>query len=44
LLAFILTSLKVTLAVTLQFAKKGGLTQDEIENVQQEYGEVLSLM
>ena len=34
----------VTLAVTLQFAKKGGVTQDEIENVQQEYREVLSLM
>ena len=32
------------LAVTLQFAEKGGLTQDEIENVQQEYGDVLSLI
>ena len=32
------------LAVTLQFAEKGGLTQDEIENVQQEYRDVLSLM
>ncbi|MEG4352567.1 mechanosensitive ion channel family protein [Microcoleus sp. LAD1_D3] len=33
-----------TLAVTLQFAEKGGLTQDEIDNVQQEYREVLSLI
>jgi len=32
------------LAVTLKFAEKGGLTQDEIENVQQEYLEVLSLI
>lgn len=32
------------LAVTLQFAEKGGLTQDEIENVQQEYRDVVSLM
>jgi MscS family membrane protein len=32
------------LAVTLQFAEKGGLTQDEIENVQQEYRDVLSLI
>ena len=32
------------LAVTLQFAEKGGLTQDEIENVQQEYRYVLSLI
>ncbi|MBD2363901.1 mechanosensitive ion channel [Anabaena minutissima FACHB-250] len=30
------------LVVTLQFAEKGGLTQDEIENIQQEYGEILS--
>ncbi len=30
------------LAVTLQFAEKGGLTQDEIDNVQQEYREVLT--
>lgn len=33
-----------TLAVTLQFAEKGGLTQDEIDNVQQEYLEVLNLI
>jgi MscS family membrane protein len=33
-----------TLAVTLQFAEKGGLTQDEIDNVQQEYRDVLSLI
>lgn len=33
-----------SLAVTLQFAEKGGLTQDEIKNVQQEYGYVLSLL
>lgn len=32
------------LSVTLQFAEKGGLTQDEIKNVQQEYRDVLSLM
>lgn len=32
------------LAVTLQFAEKGGLTQDKIENVQQEYRDVLSLI
>jgi len=32
------------LAVTLQFAEKGGLTPDEIENVQQEYRDVLSLI
>ena len=32
------------LSVTLQFAEKGGLTQDEIENVQQEYRDVLSLI
>jgi MscS family membrane protein len=30
------------LAVTLQFAERGGLTKDEIENVQQEYCYVLS--
>lgn len=30
------------LVVTLQFAEKGGLTEEEIENVQQEYREVLS--
>lgn len=29
------------LVVTLQFAEKGGLTQDEIENVQQEYRDFL---
>lgn len=33
-----------TLAVTLQFAEKGGLTQDEIDNVQQEYRDVLGLI
>lgn len=32
------------LVVTMQFAEKGGLTQDEIENVQQEYQGVLELM
>lgn len=32
------------LVVTLQFAEKGGLTQDEIENVQQEYRDVLALI
>src|SRR5579883_113751 len=32
------------LVVTMQFAEKGGMTQDEIENVQQEYKEVLELM
>ncbi|BAZ29853.1 hypothetical protein NIES4074_23000 [Cylindrospermum sp. NIES-4074] len=32
------------LVVTLQFAEKGGMTQDEIENVQQEYQDVLSLI
>lgn len=32
------------LVVTLQFAEKGGLTQDEIENVQQEYRDVLGLI
>ncbi len=32
------------LVVTMQFAEKGGLTQDEVENVQQEYQEVLELM
>lgn len=30
------------LVVTLQFAEKGGLTQDEIENVQQEYCDILT--
>lgn len=30
------------LFVTLQFAEKGGLTQDEIENIQQEYQGILS--
>ncbi|MEH2184475.1 mechanosensitive ion channel family protein [Nostoc sp.] len=30
------------LVVTLQFAEKGGMTNEEIENVQQEYREVLS--
>ena len=33
-----------SLAVTLQFAEKGGLTKEEIENVQQEYRDVLSLI
>ncbi|MGF1480829.1 MAG: mechanosensitive ion channel family protein [Cyanophyceae cyanobacterium] len=32
------------LVVTLQFAEKGGLTQEEIENVQQEYQYVLDLV
>jgi MscS family membrane protein len=32
------------LVVTMQFAEKGGMTQDEIANVQQEYKEVLELM
>lgn len=32
------------LVVTLQFAETGGMTQDEIKNVQQEYLEVLSLI
>ncbi len=32
------------LVVTLQFAEKGGLTQDEIDNIQQEYRDVLSLI
>ncbi|AFZ20193.1 mechanosensitive ion channel family protein [Allocoleopsis franciscana] len=32
------------LVVTLQFAEKGGLTQDEIENVQQEYRDVLAVI
>ncbi|HBB33659.1 MAG TPA: mechanosensitive ion channel protein MscS [Cyanobacteria bacterium UBA8803] len=32
------------LMVTLQFAEKGGLTQDEIDNVQQEYLAVLDLI
>ncbi|MEH2408399.1 hypothetical protein [Nostoc sp.] len=30
------------LVVTLQFAEKGGMTKEEIENVQQEYREILS--
>ncbi len=30
------------LVVTLQFAEKGGLTQEEIENVQQEYCDILA--
>ncbi|MEH2273326.1 MAG: mechanosensitive ion channel family protein [Nostoc sp.] len=30
------------LVVTLQFAEKGGMTNEEIENVQQEYREILS--
>lgn len=33
-----------TLVVTLQFAEKGGLTQDEINNVQQEYKDILALI
>jgi len=32
------------LVVTVQFAEKGGLTQDEMENVQQEYQGILELM
>lgn len=32
------------LVVTMQFAEKGGLTQDEIENIQQEYQGVLELI
>jgi len=32
------------LTVTLQFAEKGGLSKEEIENVQQEYRDVLSLI
>lgn len=32
------------LVVTMQFAEKGGITQDEIENVKQEYQLVLELM
>ncbi len=32
------------LVSTMQFAAKGGLTTDEIENVQQEYQEILALM
>ena len=32
------------LAVTLKFAEEGGLSQDEVRNVQQEYQEVLSLI
>jgi len=33
-----------SLVVTLQFAEKGGLTEDEIANIQQEYRDVLSLI
>lgn len=33
-----------SLVVTMQFAEKGGLTEDEIENVQQEYQGVLDLI
>ena len=33
-----------SLVVTMQFAEKGGLTEDEIENVQQEYQGVLELI
>ncbi|NMG09632.1 mechanosensitive ion channel domain-containing protein [Brasilonema sp. UFV-L1] len=33
-----------TLVVTLQFAEKGGLTEDEIDNVQQEYRNILALI
>jgi MscS family membrane protein len=32
------------LIVTLQFAEKGGLTQEEIDNVQQEYRDVLAFI
>lgn len=32
------------LVVTLQFAEKGGMTEDEIKNVQQEYREILSAL
>lgn len=32
------------LVVTLQFAEKGGLTQDEIDNIQQEYQQILDLI
>lgn len=32
------------LIVTMQFASKGGIKQEEIENLQQEYQEILSLM
>ncbi|MBU7586660.1 MAG: mechanosensitive ion channel family protein [Nostoc sp. TH1S01] len=32
------------LVVTLQFAEKGGMTQDEINNVQEEYRGILSLI
>ncbi|AFZ26172.1 small-conductance mechanosensitive channel [Cylindrospermum stagnale PCC 7417] len=32
------------LVVTLQFAEKGGLTEDEIENVQLEYREIMTLI
>lgn len=31
------------LVLTIQFAEKGGLTQEEINNIQQEYREILSL-
>lgn len=33
-----------SLEVTLKFAEKGGLTQDEIDNVQQEYRDILTLI
>lgn len=33
-----------SLVVTIQFAEKGGLTEDEIDNIQQEYREVLNLI
>lgn len=33
-----------SLVVTLQFAEKGGLTSEEIENIQEEYKAVLELM
>jgi MscS family membrane protein len=32
------------LVVTMQFVEKGGMTQEEIENVQQEYQEVLEII
>ncbi len=32
------------LVVTMQFAEKGGITEEEIENVQQEYQAILELM
>ena len=33
-----------SLALTMQFAKKGGLTTEEIANIQQEFQEILSLI